>query len=66
MTKTKYRGQIRAVDLRMWRIRHNFTQAKAAEELQMPVDTYKDYEKSKRPIPGVVGVAIRGITETSI
>lgn len=55
------RGVLTGAALKKWRMGHAWTQQKAADMLSMPFDTYKNYEQDKRPIPGVVKVAMDGL-----
>lgn len=60
------RGTIKGMHLRAWRKSLGWSRPRAALELQMPIDTLRQYERDKSPIPGVVEVAIQGLTLKNI
>lgn len=55
----KRRMGINARDLKKWRGQFNWTQEEAASRLNMPIETYRNYEKKRRSIPGVVAIAMQ-------
>jgi hypothetical protein len=44
-----------------WRVKHGWTQKRAAELLRMPLETYKKREQGNSRMPGVMQVAMDGL-----
>lgn len=55
------RGNIKGADILRRRKKLGLTRTEYADRLAMPESTLKQYEKDKRSIPGVVGVAMRTV-----
>ena len=56
------KGALSHTQLKLWRKLAKTTQKETAAMLDIPLATYKSYENGRVPIPGVVGVALTGLS----